>query len=175
MNKIIAIDQSTSSTKAMLFDEQCRMLARCHVDHQQYYPKAGWVEHDAQEIYDNTVKAIRQLILHEECGIKEEETTCEKNSSPIDSSCYSLAITNQRETVVVWNWITGVPVYHALVWQDNRGAALCQQLKEEGETTRVLEKSGLLIDPNFSATGVRWILDNVEGARQDAEDGKLLM
>ena len=175
MNKIIAIDQSTSSTKAMLFDEQCRMLARCHVDHQQYYPKAGWVEHDAQEIYDNTVKAIRQLILHEECGIKEEQTTCEKNSSPIDSSCYSLAITNQRETVVVWNWITGVPVYHALVWQDNRGAALCQQLKEEGETTRVLEKSGLLIDPNFSATGVRWILDNVEGARQDAEDGKLLM
>ena len=199
MNKIIAIDQSTSSTKAMLFDEQCKMLARCHVDHQQYYPQAGWVEHDAEEIYRNTVEAIRQLI--DQSLIIDHSSLTIDHSSAIDHSplsidhsfdapanvqCsmfnvqssnvqYSLAITNQRETVVVWNKTTGKPVYHALVWQDNRGAELCQQLKDHGESGRVFEKSGLLIDPNFSATGVRWILDNVEGAKQDAKDGKLLM
>ena len=107
MHNIIAIDQSTSSTKAMLFDEQCRMLRRCNVDHKQYYPKAGWVEHDAEEIYLNTVEAIRQLVTQPEEGE------------------YSIAITNQRETVVVWDKSTGKPIYNALVWQDNRGAELC--------------------------------------------------
>ncbi len=157
MNRIIAIDQSTSSTKAMLFDEECRMLARQNVDHHQYYPQAGWVEHDAEEIYQNLVE--RQLVAPE----------------PNPDIRYSLALTNQRETVVVWDKTTGKPVYNALVWQDNRGAALCQQLREQGYGPMVLERSGLLIDPNFSATGVRWILDNVEGAREAANDGKLLL
>ena len=159
MNRIIAIDQSTSSTKAMLFDEECRMLARQNVDHHQYYPQAGWVEHDAEEIYQNLVEAVRQLVAPE----------------PNPDIRYSLALTNQRETVVVWDKTTGKPVYNALVWQDNRGAALCQQLREQGYGPMVLEHSGLLIDPNFSATGVRWILDNVEGAREAANDGKLLL
>ena len=159
MNRIIAIDQSTSSTKAMLFDEECRMLARQNVDHHQYYPQAGWVEHDAEEIYQNLVEAVRQLVA----------------SEPNPDIRYSLALTNQRETVVVWDKTTGKPVYNALVWQDNRGAALCQQLREQGYGPMVLEHSGLLIDPNFSATGVRWILDNVEGAREAANDGKLLL
>ncbi|MBQ6227282.1 MAG: glycerol kinase GlpK [Prevotella sp.] len=159
MNRIIAIDQSTSSTKAMLFDEECRMLARQNVDHHQYYPQAGWVEHDAEEIYQNLVEAVRQLVAPE----------------PNPDIRYSLALTNQRETVVVWDKTTGKPVYNALVWQDNRGAALCQQLREQGYGPMVLEHSGLLIDPNFSATGVRWILDNVEGAREAASDGKLLL
>ena len=159
MNRIIAIDQSTSSTKAMLFDEECRMLARQNVDHHQYYPQAGWVEHDAEEIYQNLVEAVRQLVA----------------SEPNPDIRYSLALTNQRETVVVWDKTTGKPVYNALVWQDNRGAALCQQLREQGYGPMVLERSGLLIDPNFSATGVRWILDNVEGAREAANDGKLLL
>ena len=159
MNRIIAIDQSTSSTKAMLFDEECRMLARQNVDHHQYYPQAGWVEHDAEEIYQNLVEAVRQLVAPE--------------TNP--DIRYSLALTNQRETVVVWDKTTGKPVYNALVWQDNRGAALCQQLREQGYGPMVLEHSGLLIDPNFSATGVRWILDNVEGAREAANDGKLLL
>ena len=159
MNRIIAIDQSTSSTKAMLFDEECRMLARQNVDHHQYYPQAGWVEHDAEEIYQNLVEAVRQLVAPE----------------PNPDIQYSLALTNQRETVVVWDKTTGKPVYNALVWQDNRGAALCQQLREQGYGPMVLERSGLLIDPNFSATGVRWILDNVEGAREAANDGKLLL
>lgn len=157
MHKIIAIDQSTSSTKAMLFDEQCRMLRRCNVDHKQYYPKAGWVEHDAEEIYQNMVEAIRQLVTQPEEGD------------------YSIAITNQRETVVVWDKSTGRPIYHALVWQDNRGAELCASLREKGCQQMVGERSGLLIDPNFSATGVRWLLDNIEGAQQAAEEGKLAM
>lgn len=155
--KIIAIDQSTSSTKAMLFDEQCRMLGRCDVDHQQHYPQAGWVEHDPEEIYDNMVKAIRQLV---------------KGRGDDD---YSLAITNQRETVVVWDKDSSKPVYRALVWQDNRGAELCRQLREKGYAKMVKERSGLLIDPNFSAPGVRWVLDHVEGARQAADAGRLLM
>ena len=160
ISKIIAIDQSTSSTKAMLFDEQCRMTDRCNIDHKQYYPQAGWVEHDAEEIYDNMVKVISQLLRQANC--------------PADTA-FSLAITNQRETVVVWDKETGKPVYHALVWQDNRGAALCAQLRQQGATDMVLSRSGLLIDPNFSATEVRWILDHVEGAREAAEKGKLLM
>ena len=159
MNRIIAIDQSTSSTKAMLFDEECRMLARQNVDHHQYYPQAGWVEHDAEEIYQNLVEAVRRLVAPE--------------TNP--DIQYSLALTNQRETVVVWDKTTGKPVYNALVWQDNRGAALCQQLREQGYGPMVLERSGLLIDPIFSATGVRWILDNVEGAREAANEGKLLL
>ena len=157
MNKIIAIDQSTSSTKAMVFDEHCHLLDRCNVDHRQYYPQAGWVEHDAEEIYDNMVSAIRQLVWAD------------------STDSYSLAITNQRETVVVWDKTTGRPVYNALVWQDNRGAACCQQLRDEGYVPLVMERSGLLIDPNFSASGVKWVLDHVEGARQAAEEGRLLM
>lgn len=156
--RIIAIDQSTSSTKAMLFDGQCRLIARHNVDHQQYYPQAGWVEHDPEEIYRNLVEAVRQLVANATGG---EE--------------YSLAITNQRETVVVWEKTTGRPVYNALVWQDNRGAALCQQLRDQGMTEMVMQKSGLLIDPNFSASGVKWILDHVDGAQEAAEKGQLLM
>ena len=158
--RIIAIDQSTSSTKALLFDEQCHLLARTNVDHQQYYPNTGWVEHDAEEIYQNMIEAIRQLPLHFE---REGE------------EAFSLAITNQRETAVVWNKTTGKPIARAVVWQDTRGAEICRQLKEEGKTDLVMQKSGLLIDPNFSASGVKWLLDNIEGARASAESGELLM
>ncbi len=154
--RIIAIDQSTSSTKALLFDEQCKVVARTNVDHQQYYPQTGWVEHDAEEIYQNMVEAIRLLPLQEE-------------------TVYSLAITNQRETAVVWNKTTGKPISRAVVWQDTRGAELCRELRSLGYAKRVFDKSGLLIDPNFSASGVKWLLDNIEGARQAAENGELLM
>lgn len=159
--RIIAIDQSTSSTKALLFDETCRMLARTNVDHQQYYPQTGWVEHDAEEIYQNMVEAIRQLV----------------NSSDLIplTADVSLAITNQRETAVVWNKLTGKPIAHAVVWQDTRGAELCRQLRAEGKTQMVMEKSGLLIDPNFSASGVKWLLDHTTGAREAANRGELLM
>ena len=159
MDYIIAIDQSTSSTKALLFDEQCHIVARTNVDHHQYYPQTGWVEHDAEEIYRNMVKAIAYLV----------------NFTKRESASYSLAITNQRETVVVWSKQTGKPIARAVVWQDTRGAALCQQLRAEGKTEMVMEKSGLLIDPNFSASGVKWLLDQTEGAREEVAQGNLLM
>ena len=157
---IIAIDQSTSATKAILFDEGCKLLGRVNVEHKQYYPQAGWVEHDAEEIYVNAVEAIRGLM---KLGLAEE------------GASYSLAITNQRETVVVWNAETGKPISHAVVWQCQRGAEICRQLKEAGHEKTFLAKSGLLIDPYFSASGVKWLLDHVEGAREAAEKGQLRM
>ena len=157
---IISIDQSTSATKAVLFNEQCFLVNRVNVEHKQYYPKAGWVEHDAEEIYRNTVEAIRRIVAF---------------SKDEDEVSYSLSITNQRETVVVWNRMTGKPVCHAVVWQCQRGADICKELKDKGYSDLIQEKSGLLIDPYFSASGVKWILDNVEGAREQADKGELLM
>lgn len=159
MNYIISVDQSTSATKAVLFNEHCQLVNRVNLAHKQYYPQPGWVEHDAEEIYQNTVDVIRKVV----------ELSKNENVS------YSLAITNQRETVVVWNKFTGKPVYHAIVWQCQRGAAICNRLKEEGYTPLFQEKTGLLIDPYFAASGAKWILDNVEGARESAEKGELLM
>lgn len=159
MNYIISVDQSTSATKAVLFNEHCQLVNRVNLAHKQYYPQPGWVEHDAEEIYQNTVDVIRKVV----------ELSKNENVS------YSLTITNQRETVVVWNKFTGKPVYHAIVWQCQRGAAICNRLKEEGYTPLFQEKTGLLIDPYFAASGARWILDNVEGARESAEKGELLM
>lgn len=131
-NLIIAIDQSTSATKAMLFNERCEMLRRVNVTHEQYYPKSGWVEHDAEEIYRNVQKSIAELI-------KEE----------VADNMYSLAITNQRETVVVWNKHTGKPICNAVVWQCMRGADICNELKASGYSEIVQAKSGLLLDPYF--------------------------
>ena len=161
--RIIAIDQSTSSTKALLFDEECKVLARTNVDHKQYYPQTGWVEHDAEEIYANMVEAIRRLMADVDLHYSLVPYT------------FSLAITNQRETAVVWNKNTGKPIANAVVWQDTRGAELCRELRRKGRARMVFDKSGLLIDPNFSATGVKWLLDNIEGARKSAENGELLM
>ena len=158
MTNIIAIDQSTSATKALLFNEQCQLLARADKEHRQYYPQTGWVEHDAEEIYANTVDVIRQLLT--------------SHPSPLTTS---LAITNQRETAVVWNRHTGKPISRAVVWQDTRGNDICQQLKREGHGPMVMERAGLLIDPNFSASGVKWLLDNIPGARRQADDGELLL
>lgn len=159
MDYIISIDQSTSATKAVVFDRQCRLVCRKNVPHNQYYPKAGWVEHDAEEIYRNTVEAIREVV----------DTIAD------DSANYSIAITNQRETVVVWNRNTGKPVYNAVVWQCQRGEDICKDLKRRGYTDFIRERSGLLIDPYFAASGAKWILDNVDGTRQAAERGELLM
>lgn len=155
--KIIAIDQSTSATKALLFDEQGQLLKTASREHHQYYPRSGWVEHDAEEIYRNCVKVISDLV-----GDQRDED-------------YSLAITNQRETVVVWNKETGHQVCNAVVWQCMRGADICNELKAKSYGPMVQEKSGLLIDPYFSGSGAKWILDNVPGAREDAEAGRLLM
>ena len=161
--RIIAIDQSTSSTKALLFDEECHLLARTNVDHKQYYPQTGWVEHDAEEIYQNMIEAIRKLMAEVDLHYSLVPHT------------FSLAITNQRETAVIWNKTTGKPIANAVVWQDTRGAELCRQLRADGKAEMVMQKSGLLIDPNFSATGIKWLLDNVDSAREFASRGELLM
>lgn len=155
--KTIAIDQSTSATKALLFDEKGNLLRKTNREHHQYYPKSGWVEHDAEEIYANTVAVIRELVENE------------------SSNDISIAITNQRETVVVWDKRTGKPVCNAVVWQCMRGVDICNKLKEEGYSDLVKERSGLMIDPYFAGSGVKWILDNIPDARKNAEDGHLLM
>jgi glycerol kinase len=154
--RIISIDQSTSATKAFLFDEHGKIIRNASLPHRQYYPKEGWVEHDAMEIYDNTVAAIKEVAG--DCG-----------------DDYSIAITNQRETVVVWSKSTGKPVYNAVVWQDLRGKPFCDSLKAKGLEDYVMERSGLLIDPYFAGSGAKWVLDNVPGARKAAEEGDLLM
>ncbi len=156
MSKVISIDQSTQSTKALLFDEQGRLLDMASVQHEQIYPKEGWVEHDPEVLYRNTVEVIRRV-----AGTPEGE--------------YSLALTNQRETVVVWNRLTEKPVCNAVVWQCIRGKDICDRLKAEGKGSLVKERTGLLIDPYFSGSGVKWILDNVPGTREAAERGELLM
>lgn len=160
MKYTLTIDQSTSATKAMLFDSKATLAARVSVDHQQYYPKPGWVEHNPIEIIENTYKAVEELI---------SKANINKN----DIS--SVAITNQRETVVVWDKRSGNPVYNAVVWQCNRGTKICEDLIAQGHEPKVTEKTGLIINPYFSASGVKWILDNVSGARKEAEDGHLLM
>lgn len=157
-HSVIAIDQSTSATKIMLFGDKCEMIRRINIPHRQIYLQPGWVEHDAEEIYRNTVKGITELLGKE---------------NP-NAAAYSLAITNQRETVVIWNKSTGKPIYNAVVWQCMRGQQFCNRLKELGYDQMVQEKTGLLIDPYFSASGAKWILDNVEGAREASEKGELL-
>lgn len=155
----IAIDQSTSATKAMLFNEQGQIVARASEDHQQFYPQPGWVEHNAGEILENTYKVVKQLV-------RENVTDNDR--------IVSVAITNQRETVVVWDKRTGKPVYNAVVWQCNRGTQICEDLIAQGHEPMVTEKTGLIINPYFSASGIKWILDNVENARKDADAGHLI-
>ncbi len=156
----IVIDQSTSATKAMLFDENGNLVAHVSENHQQYYPQAGWVEHDPVEILENTYKAVEKLIkeyIHE------------------NDKIVAVAVTNQRETVIVWDKRTGKPVYNAVVWQCNRGTQICEELIAKDCESMVTEKTGLIINPYFSASGVKWILDNVPNVRKNSEAGHLLM
>lgn len=153
------MDQSTQSTKGFLFDGKGQVIGRASRLHRQIYPRPGFVEHDPEEIYANTVEVIRELV---------------KNSDD-DGSEYSIAIANQRETVVVWDKNSGKPVCNAVVWQCTRGEAICNELKAAGCGELFRSRSGLLIDPYFSGSGVKWILDNVDGARSAAERGELLM
>lgn len=157
---VIAVDQSTSATKAFLYNEEGMLLGSAGIPHRQYYPREGWVEHDPEEIYVNTVKVIQEV-----AGKKGRSAGCR----------FTLAVTNQRETVVVWERKSGRPVCNAIVWQCTRGWKICERLKAEGLSGMVRERSGLLIDPYFAGSGVKWILDNVGGARESAEKGELCM
>lgn len=159
MEYIISVDQSTQSTKALLFTGEGRLVCSSALGHDQIYPREGWVEHDPEILYRHTVEVIRDVV--EKGGCKEGR--------------FSVSLTNQRETVVVWNKVTGKPVCNAVVWQCMRGKDICEALKAAGKGAMVKDRTGLLIDPYFSGSGVKWILDNVEGAREAAENGELLM
>jgi glycerol kinase len=155
---ILAIDQGTTSSRAIVFDRNGLPVAVAQKEFTQYYPKPGWVEHDPEEIWSTQVGMALEAIT--KAGLE-------------SSNIAAIGITNQRETTVVWNRKTGKPVYKAIVWQDRRTSGFCDQLKREGQGLNILEKTGLIIDAYFSATKIRWILDNVKGARKLAEDGQL--
>ena len=155
---ILALDQGTTSSRAIVFDRNGHSVAVAQKEFTQYYPKPGWVEHDPEEIWSTQAGVALEAIT--KAGIE-------------SSNIAAIGITNQRETTVVWNRKTGKPVYNAIVWQDRRTAVFCDQLKNEGQSRNILEKTGLIIDAYFSATKVRWILDNVIGARKLAEAGQL--
>jgi glycerol kinase len=157
---ILSVDQSTSGTKALIFNGEGKLINRCTVEHEQYYPRPGWVEHDPVEIYENTLRAIGSVL--ENAGI---------NKDCIDV----VAITNQRETAMVWDKNTGQPVYNAIVWQCQRAACICSELKDEGLEEVIKKKTGLILSPYFSAAKIKWILDKVQGAREKAEKGELLL
>ncbi|MCX7845828.1 MAG: glycerol kinase GlpK [Dictyoglomaceae bacterium] len=150
---IISIDQSTSATKGILYNTKGEIYAENSISHKQYYPKPGWVEHDPEEIYINTLEVIKNLI-----------TQIEGNNT---KNIIGLTITNQRETVVVWDRKTGKPVYNAIVWQCIRGKEICEELKNRGIEEEIKRKTGLILDPYFSASKIKWILDNISCKRND--------
>lgn len=156
--KLLAIDQGTTSTRAIIFDESGRILESAQTEFEQIYPQGGWVEHDAEVIWSDTVKVCREVL--ERVGIEASEL----------AGC---GITNQRETTVVWDRKTGQPIHNAIVWQDRRTADRCRELREDDTDAWLNARSGLLLDPYFSATKIAWILDHVEGARARAEQGDL--
>ncbi len=157
---LLAIDQGTTSSRAIVFDLDGHIIATSQQEFPQIFPQDGWVEHDPEAIWQSTEETCREAI---------------KKASLKASDILSIGITNQRETTVVWDKTTGQPIYNAIVWQDRRTADLCQELrKQEGLVEKLTAKTGLLLDPYFSASKIEWILDNVEGARDRAEAGELL-
>ncbi|WP_352406875.1 glycerol kinase GlpK [Acetoanaerobium noterae] len=158
-NYILALDQGTTSSRAIVFDKDGMIVGTSQKEFTQIYPKAGWVEHDAMEIWGTQSGVAREVL--EKTGVRPEEVA-------------AIGITNQRETTVVWDKNTGKPIYNAIVWQCRRTAAICDELKAKGLEASIKEKTGLVVDAYFSGTKVKWILDNVEGAREKAENGELL-
>nr|MDE6968823.1 glycerol kinase [Eubacterium sp.] len=156
---VMALDAGTTSNRCILFNEKGEMCSVAQKEFTQYFPKPGWVEHDANEIWSTqlgvAVEAMQKI-------------------GAVADDIAAIGITNQRETAIVWDKETGEPVYHAIVWQCRRTSEYCDSLKEQGLTQMFRKKTGLVIDAYFSATKVKWILDHVEGARERAEAGKLL-
>lgn len=156
---ILAIDAGTTSSRAILFDQNAEPIEIAQYEFTQFFPKEGWVEHDALEIWNTQLKAVRDVI----------------NNSKIDpNQIDSIGITNQRETTVIWNKKTGIPVFNAIVWQDRRTADFCDQLKKINKTELIQNKTGLVIDAYFSGTKIKWILDNDPSIRSQANNGELL-
>ena len=157
---IISLDQGTTSSRALLVDHDGTIQGLVQKEFKQIFPKSGWVEHDPKEILDSQMMVLEELLEKEEVK---------------PSEIIGIGITNQRETTVVWNKNTGEPIYNAIVWQDKRTADICEHLKKSGLTEHVKKTTGLVIDSYFSGTKVKWILDNVEGAKKKAQAGDLLM
>ena len=156
---IMSIDQGTTSTRAILFDKNSRIISMATKEIKQYYPKPGWVEHDANEIWLSVLGVIAQCLVDKDIKA---------------SQVHAIGITNQRETTVVWDKKTGHPIHHAIVWQSRQTNAICNALKDQGHEPLFTKKTGLLLDPYFSGTKVKWLLDNVEGARKKAENNELM-
>ena len=156
---IMALDSGTTSNRCILFDETGAVRGMAQKEFTQYFPQPGWVEHDADEIFATQLEVARQAVA---------------NAGIAASDIAAIGITNQRETTIVWNKYTGRPICNAIVWQCRRTAAYCDSLVKEGLVETIREKTGLVIDPYFSGTKVRWILENIPGAREQAENGELL-
>ena len=157
---ILALDQGTTSSRAVVFDQKGTIISVAQKEFTQIFPKPGWVEHDPDEIWSTQAGMAAEAVSKK--GLKASQMA-------------AIGITNQRETVVVWDRNTSEPIYNAIVWQDKRTADYCDELKKEGKSQMIREKTGLVIDSYFSGTKVKWILDNVEGAREKAEVGDLIM
>ncbi|WP_425403036.1 glycerol kinase GlpK [Hwanghaeella sp.] len=155
---VLAIDQGTTSSRAILFDEKCAVAAVAQEEFDQHFPRSGWVEHEPEDLWNSTLSTCREAM---------------KKAGATASDIAAIGITNQRETTVVWNRATGGAIHRAIVWQDRRTADTCATLKSAGHEALVTEKTGLLLDPYFSGTKAAWILDNVPGARDAAERGEL--
>ena len=156
---VVALDQGTTSSRAIVFDQDANIVATSQREFTQHYPKAGWVEHDPMEIWATQSSVFTEVLA--KSGLHSEQIA-------------AIGITNQRETTVVWEKATGKPIYNAIVWQCRRTAAICEELKARGLEEYVRENTGLVLDAYFSGTKVKWILDNVEGAREKAMNGELL-
>ena len=156
---ILAIDQGTTSSRAILFDADMAIVASAQEEFPQYFPQSGWVEHDPNDLWTTVVATARQ-------ALEKAEATADHVAA--------IGITNQRETTLVWDRTTGDPVYNAIVWQDRRTAEFCRDLTAAGHAEMITDRTGLLVDPYFSATKVKWILDHVDGAREKARRGDLL-
>ena len=157
---ILSIDQGTTSSRALIFADNGQILSQKNYEFTQFYPKNGWVEHDPIEIFDTTVKAIKFVIT-------------DSNIDPKDISV--AGITNQRETVVAWDKISGKPIHNAIVWQDRRTEEICEKLRKDGFSESITKKTGLIIDPYFSGTKIKWILENVPEAKNKLDSGNLII
>src|ERR1700755_1291254 len=158
MPYILALDQGTTSSRAIVFDHDGAIKAVAQKEFTQIFPRAGWVEHDPQEIWASQIGVAVEALGR--AGLKPRDLV-------------ALGITNQREPAIVWDRVTGVPIHHAIVWQDRRTADFCEQLKRDGAAPIIQRKTGLLIDAYFSASKIRWLLDHVPGARERADAGRL--
>lgn len=156
---ILSIDEGTTSTRTIIFDKNGNKVADAQKEFRQYFPQPGWVEHDANEIWNAVLSTIANAFIESE--IKPRQIV-------------GIGITNQRETTVVWDKQTGLPIYHAIVWQSRQTEDISNMLIKDGNGKMIHERTGLLVDPYFSATKIRWILDHVEGAQERAEKGELL-